>query len=403
MQIPTVLRLPIVAASMCFLQSCGGGGSDGTTQPGGTNSSGNVLTLFPPTVTTRQAELAVVVASVVRAGGYSGPLTFSVEGAPTGTDIFVATPSTSGASTAATMSLTPGLSVPVGTYNLTVRAKGTGVADATATLPFTVTGAQAQFSLVPLTRTLSIPAGGRDSTLVLVARNAGFTGAVTLSLLNAPAGITATSNPATVGASVSQAWLTLNTTAGDVRKTLAQTQDAATRLGELKEEVEALRASIPAMLSRLTPPPDSSFAVDPNAVSAAGGAAPPGPVQVPPSTLGLSPERMFNTAVADYAGGNYVAAIQGFQEFLKAFPTSPRADDAQQFIGDSEYLQNHLEQALAAYNLVIQNYPKGDQVAWAYFKRGQVQSRLGQTAGARVSFETVVKQFPDTVKRLAAI
>jgi len=216
MQIPTVLRLPIVAASMCFLQSCGGGGTDGTTQPGGTNSSGNVLTLFPPTVTTRQAELAVVVASVVRAGGYSGPLTFSVEGAPTGTDIFVATPSTSGASTAATMSLTPGLSVPVGTYNLTVRAKGTGVADATATLPFTVTGAQAQFTLVPLTRTLSIPSGGRDSTLVLVARNAGFTGAVTLSLLNAPAGITATSNPATVGASVSQAWLTLNTTAAAV-------------------------------------------------------------------------------------------------------------------------------------------------------------------------------------------
>jgi len=197
--------------------------------------------------------------------------------------------------------------------------------------------------------------------------------------------------------------LTLNTTAGDVRKTLAQTQDAATRLGELKEEVEALRASIPAMLSRLTPPPDSSFAVDPNAVSAAGGAAPPGPVQVPPSTLGLSPERMFNTAVADYAGGNYVAAIQGFQEFLKAFPTSPRADDAQQFIGDSEYLQNRLEQALAAYNLVIQNYPKGDQLSWAYYKRGMVQSRLGQTAGARVSFETVVKQFPDTEPAIMAL
>src|SRR4029453_8510098 len=117
--------------------------------------------------------------------------------------------------------------------------------------------------------------------------------------------------------------LTLNTTAGDVRKTLAQTQDAATRLGELKEEVEALRASIPAMLSRLSPPPDPSFAPDPNALSAAGGPAPSPAVQVPPSTLGLSPERLFNSAVADYGGGNYVAAIQGFQEFLKAFPTSP--------------------------------------------------------------------------------
>jgi tol-pal system protein YbgF len=198
--------------------------------------------------------------------------------------------------------------------------------------------------------------------------------------------------------------LTLNTTAGDVRKTLAQTQDAATRLGELKEEVEALRTSIPAMLSRLTPSPDPSFAADQNAVPAAGGpAAPPVPGQVPLSTLGLSPERMFNTALSDYGGGSYVTAIQGFQEFLKAFPTSPRADDAQQYIGDSEYLQNHLEQALAAYNLVIQNYPKGDQIAWAYYKRGQVQSRLGQTANARVSFETVVKQFPDTEPAIMAL
>src|SRR6185503_20534684 len=80
--------------------------------------------------------------------------------------------------------------------------------------------------------------------------------------------------------------LTLNATAGDVRKTLAQTQDAATRLGELKEEVQALRTSIPALISRLTPAADPSFAPDPNAVSAAGGAAPPGPAQVPPSTLG---------------------------------------------------------------------------------------------------------------------
>jgi tol-pal system protein YbgF len=158
------------------------------------------------------------------------------------------------------------------------------------------------------------------------------------------------------------------------------------------------------MLSRLTPAPDPSFAADPNAVSAAGGAAtPPALAQVPPSTLGLSPERMYNTALSDYGGGNYVASIQGFQEFLKAFPTSPRADDAQLYIGDSEYLQNHLEQALAAYNLVIQNYPKGDQLAWAYYKRGLVQSRLGQTSPARVSFETVVKQFPDTEPAIMAL
>ena len=190
--------------------------------------------------------------------------------------------------------------------------------------------------------------------------------------------------------------LTLNTTAGDIRKTLAQTQDAATRLGELKEEVQALRTSIPALISRLTPSPDPSFAPDPNAVSAAGGAAVPAAGSQVPSTIGLSPERMYNTALSDYGSGSYTAAIQGFQEFLKAFPTSPRADDAQQYVGEAEFQQNHFEQAISAYNLVIQNYPKGDQVAWAYYKRGLAQSRLQQTAAARVSFETAVKLFPET-------
>jgi len=196
--------------------------------------------------------------------------------------------------------------------------------------------------------------------------------------------------------------LTLNAAAGDVRKTLAQTQDAATRLGELKEEVQALRTSIPALISRLTPPADAAVP-EPSAVQAGGDTA-PGPIaQQPPSTLGLSPERMYNTAMSDYGAGNFTAAIQGFQEFLKAFPTSGRADDAQQAIGDSEFQQNHFDQAIAAYNLVIQNYPKGDQVGWAYFKRGLSQSRLGQTANARASFETVVKQFPDTEPAVMAL
>ena len=191
--------------------------------------------------------------------------------------------------------------------------------------------------------------------------------------------------------------LTLNTAAGDVRKTLAQTQDAATRLGELKEEVAALRSSIPALISRLSAPPESVVSQDPNAAppgADAGIAA--GAPQLPPSTIGLSPDRMYNTALSDYGAGNYVAAIQGFQEFLKAFPTSPRADDAQQFIGEAEFFQNRFEPAVAAYTLVIQNYPKGDQAPWAYYKRGIAQTRLGQNAAARVSFEAAVKQFPDT-------
>ena len=185
--------------------------------------------------------------------------------------------------------------------------------------------------------------------------------------------------------------LTLNSAAGDVRKTLAQTQDAATRLGELKEEVQALRSSLPALLSRLTVAPADADAVDPNAAPT--DADPLAVISQTPSSLGLDPSRMYNTAMSDYSAGKFEAAVQGFQEFLKNFPTSARAATAQQYIGESEFLQNRFEQAIAAYTLVIQNYPKTEQAAWSYYKRGVSQTRLGQTAAARASFEAAVKQF----------
>lgn len=193
--------------------------------------------------------------------------------------------------------------------------------------------------------------------------------------------------------------VTLNTTGGEVRRTLAQTQDIATRVGELKEEVEALRSALPSILSRLTPV-DPAVAVDPSLVSDAG--TPPPAVQTPPSTLGLSPERMYNTAFADYGSGNYAAAIRGFQEFLATFATSNRADDAQFYIGEAEYQQNRFEAAIAAYNLVIQNYPTSEHLSWAYYRRGLAQDRIQRTADAQASFETVVKQYPNSEAAIMA-
>jgi TolA-binding protein len=49
------------------------------------------------------------------------------------------------------------------------------------------------------------------------------------------------------------------------------------------------------------------------------------------------------------------------------------------------------EQAIAAYNRVIQDYPKGDQVPWAYYKRALVQRRLDRQDEARASLEMAIK------------
>jgi tol-pal system protein YbgF len=174
----------------------------------------------------------------------------------------------------------------------------------------------------------------------------------------------------------------------DMRAIRERVDDTNVRVSNVREEIEALRTSIP-----VAPPPSALPAPssDPN--------APPAPAPTtgaPPSTAGLSPTRMFETARADYAAGQWTLAVTGFDAFLKTFPRSEMADDAQFLIGETYYAQNRWTDAVAAYNAVIQNYPMGNAVPEAYYKRGLAQERLGQLDAARESWNTVIRVAPDS-------
>jgi tol-pal system protein YbgF len=192
----------------------------------------------------------------------------------------------------------------------------------------------------------------------------------------------------------------IDTMANDVRVVRERTDDTNVRIANLREELEALRTSVVAIQqAALAPPPpapvvDPNVPIDPNAPPPV---APPVPVPVPlPSTAGLSPTRMFDTAKGDFFAGQYSLAITGFDAFLKAFPRSESAGEAQHMIGESYGQQNRWEDAVAAYNAVILTYPTSPIVPETYYKRGLAQERLGQIDAARMSWETVVKMYPDS-------
>jgi tol-pal system protein YbgF len=170
------------------------------------------------------------------------------------------------------------------------------------------------------------------------------------------------------------------------------TQDTNSRIRMIADELDALRTSLPSLLSQAAPAPSPVEPADPNAPAPSTGIAPP-PL---PSTLGLSPNRMFDQAKADFYAGQFPLAITGFEQFLKAFPQSTLAGDAQFFIGEANSSQNKWPEAIAAYNQVIQSYPSSSSVPSAYYKRGQAQQRLGQTEEARMSWEAIIKNFPSS-------
>jgi prefoldin subunit 5 len=94
-----------------------------------------------------------------------------------------------------------------------------------------------------------------------------------------------------------------------------RTQDTDTRLRTLRDEIDALRQTFLALPALLAQAQAASAPVDPDNPNAAApapdGAAPPTipappPILTLPSTAGLSPNRLFDTAFADYgssAGG----------------------------------------------------------------------------------------------------
>jgi tol-pal system protein YbgF len=194
--------------------------------------------------------------------------------------------------------------------------------------------------------------------------------------------------------------LLIDNIANDVRVIRERTDDTNVRIASLREELEALRTTVQALQSAAVAPPqplEPAAPVDPNAPAPA---APP-PVAQPasaplPSTAGLSPTRLFETARADYFAGQWASAISGFEAFLRAFPRSEQADDAQFNIGEAYFAQNKWPEAVAAYNQVIQTYPGTNAVPDAYYKRGMAQERMGQADAARASWQAVAKVFPDS-------
>ena len=191
--------------------------------------------------------------------------------------------------------------------------------------------------------------------------------------------------------------LLLDNLGENVRVIRERGDDTNVRIASLREELEALRVTVQAMQQlAVAPPPapvDPNVPVDPNAPA-------PAPVQPPvvalPPTAGLSPTRLYDTARADYFAGQWTSAVSGFEAFLRAFPRSELADDAQLSIGETYYAQNQWEPAIAAYDQVIQMYPGTNSVPVAYYKRGLAQQQLGQLDAARTSWEAAAKNFPDS-------
>jgi tol-pal system protein YbgF len=174
---------------------------------------------------------------------------------------------------------------------------------------------------------------------------------------------------------------------GDVRIVREKVDETNVRLTSLTQDVEGLRELMP----RTGPPAPATPGEEPTDGPNSGASAPAGPVGT-----GVSPRRLFEEAYADYTAGQWALAISAFETYLKTYPRSELADDAQYYIGESYAGDSKFREAVAAYERVISDYPGSNMLPEAWYKVGISYERLKQPDRARRAFEHVLKNFGDS-------
>lgn len=116
----------------------------------------------------------------------------------------------------------------------------------------------------------------------------------------------------------------------------------------------------------------------------------------PPASGGPDPNQLYDQASQDLTQGRYALALQGFREFVRRFPSSELADNAQYGVGESWFAQTQFDSAAAAYADVEKRFPQGDKVPAALYKLGLAYDKLGRADEARKTLQDLVKRYPSS-------
>jgi len=124
----------------------------------------------------------------------------------------------------------------------------------------------------------------------------------------------------------------------------------------------------------------------------------PGPAQAD-SARTSSPadmKQLYDRAYLDVTREKYDLARVGFAEYLRVYPHTELADNAQYWIGECHYIEGEYDAAIGALQKVLEDYPEGNKAPAAMLKIGYAQIQLGNRAAAIRQLKTVIDRYPGT-------
>jgi tol-pal system protein YbgF len=169
--------------------------------------------------------------------------------------------------------------------------------------------------------------------------------------------------------------------------------DVKARMGKLSDQMASTQGVVQSLDAKITGTLPPGTPGTPTSGSPAGDAGPAvagGPAAMP------SPDLLYTNALRDFSAGNYDLSQQEFSQYLKYYPTTQLASNAQFYLGEIDYAQGNYKAAIAQYDLVLTKYERSFKRAAAQLKKAYALLELHQRTAAIRELRTLIRQNPGT-------
>lgn len=105
---------------------------------------------------------------------------------------------------------------------------------------------------------------------------------------------------------------------------------------------------------------------------------------------------LYDRVMEEFKHKDYEAALAGFRLFLELHRQSSLAANAQYWIGECHFRLGHYQEALKSFYDVVSYYPLSPKLAASSLKIGQTYTKMKDHEKARMMYERVIDQYPDS-------
>jgi tol-pal system protein YbgF len=107
-------------------------------------------------------------------------------------------------------------------------------------------------------------------------------------------------------------------------------------------------------------------------------------------------QSIYGQAFGALKAGSYSVAISGFEGFLKQYPASALAPNAEYWLGEAHYVNQDYAAAGSAFQVVLDKWPSSGKAPDAMLDLGNTQLAQGKTTKGRETLRQVASQYSGT-------